>query len=215
MNITFPHSKFWKYITRDLSGGRFCKGRTLKKKKIKISELNSTVNGKEKIMNFGKNQNIFLPNAVGKNLWSAAHFERQIFERPEGPGNHPWLMGRGWRHWAWMCKPWDATTDSQHRDIPQSPAQHLLSQLQPSAGLQGPPGPLTCRENKIWSNLHHWESTGRWILGLSHRKEAVLGAGAGDGKQNFLLNSVYFFFFFFTIKRIYNKTSAPQITNLR
>lgn len=43
-------------------------------------------------MNFSKNQNIFLSNAVEKDLWSPASFERQI---AKCPANHPWLMSSG------------------------------------------------------------------------------------------------------------------------
>lgn len=67
------------------------------------------------------------------------------------------------------------------------------------AGLEGPPGPLTCREKKIWRNLHHWER--RWILGLPHRGEAVLGAGAGDGKAE-LSNKFCVFFFLYNKKNL-------------
>lgn len=41
------------------------------------------------------------------------------------------------------------------------PAPGLGVQRKSCAGLEELPWPFTCRENKICSNLHHWESTGR------------------------------------------------------
>lgn len=177
-------------------------------------------------MNFSKNQNIFLSNALGNNLWSPADFERQMLKYP---ANHPWLLGSGWLALSMdaagsanlgMLKQAVIPRFPAHGHPPEPTAQHSIScpsswrlsvQRKSCAGLEGAPGPLTRGENKIWSNLHRWESTGRWILGLPHRREAALGAGAGEGKAEFSVKLCIFCFF--TIKRIYNKTSAPLITN--
>lgn len=150
---------------------------------------------------------------MGNNLWSPADFERQM---PKCPANQPWLMGSGWLALsmdaagrASLGKLNQAVIPAQGHFPSEPTAQHSIScpsswrlsvQRKSCAGLEAPPGPLTCRENKTWSNLHPQESTGRWILGLPHNREAALGAGAGEGKAEFSVKLCIFLFF--TIKNL-------------
>lgn len=120
----------------------------LKKKK---SELNSIVNGKEKSWISVKIRT-FSFKCCGKGALVTSRFW-------EESRKSSWADG-------WLALSMDAAGSAnlgmlKQAVIPRFPAQHLLSQLprlgvqrESCAGPEGPPGPLPCRENKIWSNLH-------------------------------------------------------------
>lgn len=86
-------------------------------------------------MNFSKNQNIFLSNAVGERI--SGH--QQIWEA-DAQANDPWLVGSGDWHWAWLqlkCKPWNAKAGSDSQSPSTAAPECKGNQVLALRGLQG------------------------------------------------------------------------------